>query len=99
MNEFNDRCQIEALHAFEAKRAADQQQKRRAQALAAGRDDVPRDLPHQGYPGVKPLRNHLVNLAHVLRNDRNGTVVGLVGLQVVDPVRRPDYRKRWPCFY
>jgi hypothetical protein len=40
----------------------------------------------------------MVNLAHVLRNDRNWTVVGLVGLQVVGPVRTLNYKKRWGCF-
>ena len=59
-----------------AQGAAGQQQQNRAQAFAAGRDDVARHFANQWHAGVQPLRNGGVNLAQVIGDESENFLDG-----------------------
>ena len=76
MDEFDHGGQIEALLPLVAQGAAGQQQQNRAQAFAAGRDDVARHFANQWHAGVQPLRNGGVNLAQVIGDESENFLDG-----------------------
>ena len=78
MNELDHSSQVEALFTVITQDAGHQQHQRRAQALAAGGDDVLRHLGHQRNLGLKPARNDHVQGFHVARNQGKGSGSGSV---------------------
>ena len=65
VDELDDGRQFEALAAREAQRADEQQHQHRPEALAAGADDVVRDLVDQRHVGGQPALDDRVDLPHV----------------------------------
>ena len=65
MDEFDDGCDVVPARLGVTQRAAGQQKQGRAQALAAGRDDVTGDLGDQGHTGVQAPGYHGVDVTHV----------------------------------
>ena len=60
----------------EAERTREEKHEERPDALAAGADDVFRNLVDQAHFGMKPLADHLIDSLHV-GGDRMGDVVRL----------------------
>ena len=94
MNQFDHSSKAEVMRSTISECSAHHQQQRGPQAFAAGRDDVLRYLCHQGDTGGQSLTNDLVDLLHVLCNEREGGCCG-GGMVGQDGGRRkcPDYRK------
>ena len=61
-------------------RAADQQQQRWTQALAARRNDVLADLPNQGNLAGQARRDDGIHLGHIVGNQGRDQVGGVVGV-------------------
>ncbi|MCY1230227.1 hypothetical protein D9M72_426330 [compost metagenome] len=68
VDELHHGRQVEALFARVAERACHEQQQRRPQPLAAGRDDVLRNLADQRNASIEALGDHTVDFDHVAGN-------------------------------
>jgi len=81
VDELDHGRQVEALLAAITQRAADQQQQRRPQPLAAGGDDVARNLADQGRARIQPAGDDGVDAVHVVRNEgeNRGSAGGMGG--------------------
>ena len=65
MDEFDHRCELEAIVASETEGVGKQQHQLRTHAFAAGMDDVSRDLVDHGDIGRQASRDDGINLKHL----------------------------------
>ena len=79
MDELDRRGQLEALAPDEAERAREEEDEQRADALAAGADDVVGDLVDQRDLRREPALDDGVDLAHLLGHRRDSCGVGRRG--------------------
>ncbi|MNV85159.1 hypothetical protein D3C71_1790940 [compost metagenome] len=94
VNQFDHRGEAEMMCSTISECAAHHQKQGRTQSLTTCRNDVLRYLGHQRHAGRQAPTDDLVNLLHVLGNEREGGCCG-GGVVSQDGGHRkcPDYRK------